>query len=295
MTDRETDSTFARRMLGRQLRNLRETSGVSVQAARKAIGVGHQTLWRLETGQSTRISALQVRELCRIYKAPKEVTDVLLDLLSGLSYKSWWHAYREAVPKDFDLYLGLEVAASRFLTYAPTLLPGLVQTQPYRRAMIWTSNPGMRTVEVEQHIEIATRRQSRLHDDPNLEVEILVSEAALRHQVGGPAVMAEQLEYLAELSELPKVSIKAVPFTATHVGLDAGLFVLLEFPPHRTAWLSEPPVVYVQGYTSDQYLERPEEIDRYQMAAAGIRRVALDEDRTRDLVKKIAKEHHEQR
>lgn len=82
---------------------------------------------------------------------------------------------------------------------------------------------------------------------------------------------------------------------AAHLGLDAGLFVLLEFPPHRTPWLSEPPIVYVQGYTSDRYLERPEEIDRYQTAADGIRRVALDEVRTRDLVRKIAKEHHEQR
>ncbi|WP_218019630.1 helix-turn-helix domain-containing protein, partial [Nocardia flavorosea] len=86
MADKATDSTFARRMLGRQLRHLRETSGVSVETAKKAIGVGHQTLWRLETGQSTRISALQVRELCRIYKAPKEVEDVLLDLVGGLSY-----------------------------------------------------------------------------------------------------------------------------------------------------------------------------------------------------------------
>ncbi|MGI5217683.1 helix-turn-helix domain-containing protein [Nocardia sp. CA-290969] len=295
MTDRETDSTFARRMLGRQLRHLRETSGVSVQTARQAIGVGHQTLWRLETGQSTRISALQVRELCRIYKASQEVTEVLLELLGGLSYKSWWHAYREAVPKDFDLYLGLEIAASRFLSYAPTLLPGLVQTQPYRRAMIWVANPGMSTLEVEQRIEIAARRQSRLREDPNLKVEILVSEAALRHRVGGGAVMAEQLRYLAEASELPNVSVRAVPFSATHVGLDVGLFVLLEFPEQRTAWMSEPPVVYVQGYTSDQYLERPDEIARYQDASIRIGQSALTEDATRDLVLKIAKEHDEQR
>ncbi|WP_280397241.1 helix-turn-helix domain-containing protein [Nocardia carnea] len=295
MTERETDSTFARRMLGRQLRHLRETSGVSVEMARKAIGVGHQTLWRLETGQSTRVSALQVRELCRIYNAPTEVADVLLELVGGLSYKSWWHAYREAVPKDFDLYLGLEVAASKFLSYAPTLLPGLVQTRAYRRAMIWASNPGISTLKVEQHVEITARRQSRIHHDPDLEVEILVGESALRQQVGGPAVMAEQLKYLAETSELRHVSIKAIPFTTTHVGLDVGVFVLLEFPPHRTASLSEPPVVYVQGYTSDQYLERPEEIDRYQTAASSIRRVALDEEKTRELVRTIAREHDEQR
>ncbi|WP_157106148.1 helix-turn-helix domain-containing protein [Nocardia sienata] len=295
MADRETDSTFARRMLGRQLRHLRETSGVSVQTARQAIGVGHQTLWRLETGQSTRISALQVRELCRIYKAPDEVTDVLLELLGGLSYKSWWHAYREAVPKDFDLYLGLEIAASRFVSYASTLLPGLVQTQPYRRAMAWSGNPGMSTIEVEQRIEIAARRQSRLRDDPDLQLEILVSEAALRQRIGGGAVMAEQLRYLAEVSRLPNVSLRAVPFSTTHVGLEVGLFVLLEFPEQRNAWTSEPPVVYVQGYTSDQYLERPEEIARYRDAASRIKQSALGEHETRDLVLKIAEEHDEQR
>ncbi|NKY51056.1 helix-turn-helix domain-containing protein [Nocardia vermiculata] len=282
-------------MLGRQLRHLRETSGVSVDTARKAIGVGHQTLWRLETGQSTRISGLQVRELCRIYRASDDVAEVLLELVGGLSYKSWWYPFREAVPKDFDLYLGLEIAASKFVSYAPTLLPGLVQTQPYRRAMTWAANPGMSTLDVETRIEIATRRQSRLREDPDLTVEIILSEAALRHRVGGGAVMAEQLRYLAEVTMQSNVSIRVVPFSATHVGLEVGLFVLLEFPEQRTAWMSEPPIVYVQGHTSDQYLERPEEIARYQDAVIRIGQSALDEKSTRDLVLTIAKEHDEQR
>ncbi|OQS15976.1 hypothetical protein B0T36_06860 [Nocardia donostiensis] len=290
-----SDSTFARRMLGRQLRHLRETSGVSVEVARKAIGVGAQTIWRFETGQSTRISGLHVRELCRIYGAPSEVTEVLLELVNGLGHKSWWHVYGDAVPKHFDLYLGLEAAASSLVTYQPALLPGLVQTEGYRRAVIWSNYPSMSTLEVERRIEVATRRQARLREDPDFTVEILLSEAVLRHRVGGGAVIANQLRYLAEASGLPNITVRVAPFTATHVGLGVGVFSLLEFPPHPTAWLSEPPVVYVQGYTSAQYLERPEEVSRYSEAVAQIRRVALSEQETRKLVLEIAEEHDEQR
>lgn len=107
--------------------------------------------------------------------------------------------------------------------------------------------------------------------------------------------MAGQLRYLAEVSELPNVSVRVVPFTATSICLEVGLFNILEFPPHKTAWLSEPPVVYVQGYTGARYPERPEEVSRYRTATVRIQRTALSEDATGQLVLQTAAAHDEQR
>ncbi|AVH24028.1 helix-turn-helix domain-containing protein [Nocardia cyriacigeorgica] len=284
------DSTFARRQIGKQLRYLRETSGVSVDVVKKALGVSTQTIWRMETGQPTKIGRLHIKELCRLYGAPESTMLVLLELLEGASRKSWWHAYGDAVPRHFDLYLGLESAASKLVTHQPSLLPGLVQTEEYRRALIWAANPEMPTEEVERRVELATRRQTRLND-PSFEVEILLNEAALRHQVGGWSVMAEQLDHIAAVAELPTVTVRVVPLAKCHIGLAAGRFNILTFPASRTAWLSEPPVVYLEGYASAQYLERPAEVDLYETAAAGIRNASLDRPASRNRVIEIAKEH----
>ncbi|MBF6440340.1 helix-turn-helix domain-containing protein [Nocardia cyriacigeorgica] len=288
------DSTFARRQIGKQLRYLRETSGVSVDVVKKALGVSTQTIWRMETGQPTKIGRLHIKELCRLYGAPESTTLVLLELLEGAARKSWWHAYGDAVPRHFDLYLGLESAAARLVTHQPSMLPGLVQTEEYRRALTWVTNPDMPPAEVERRIELATRRQSRLAD-PHFAVEILLNEAAIRHRVGGGAVMAEQLRHLAKVADLPNVQVRLLPLTKCHLGLVAGVFNLLEFPPSPTAWLSEPPVVYIQGHASAQYLERPAEVELYSSTASSIRKASLDVQASRSLIVQIAEEHRHER
>ncbi|MBF6320237.1 helix-turn-helix domain-containing protein [Nocardia cyriacigeorgica] len=283
------DSTFARRQIGKQLRYLRETSGVSVDVVKKALGVSTQTIWRMETGQPTKIGRLHIKELCRLYGAPESTTLVLLELLEGASRKSWWHAYGDAVPRHFDLYLGLESAASKLVTHQPSLLPGLVQTEEYRRAVIWTANPGMTTLEVERRVELATRRQSRLND-ADFEVEILLNEAALRHQVGGASVMANQLRHLAGMSDLPCLAVRVLPLAKCQIGLEVGRFNILEFPESRTPWLTEPPIVYLEGYATAQYLERPSEVDLYKSAAVAIRKASLDVSASKDMINEIVEE-----
>ncbi|MBF6416253.1 helix-turn-helix domain-containing protein [Nocardia cyriacigeorgica] len=283
------DSTFARRQIGKQLRYLRETSGVSVDVVKKALGVSTQTIWRMETGQPTKIGRLHIKELCRLYGAPESTTRILLELLDGVGRKSWWHAYADAVPKDYDLYLGLEAAASKLITHQPSLLPGLVQTDEYRRALIWMTEPDMPKVDVERRVELASRRRTRLND-PGFEVEILLNEAALRHQVGGEFVMSEQLRHLSKVSESSTVTVRVLPLRKCHIGLDVGVFNLLEFPPNRTPWLSEPPIVYLQGYASAQYLERPTEVELYKSAACVMRKAALSPERSAALINEIAEE-----
>ncbi len=246
----------------------------------------------METGQPVRINRLFIERLCDVYGADDKTTNALLALCDEAKNKSWWHAYSDAIPKDFDLFVGLEQAASTLIGYQPTLLPGLLQTPEYRRALIWVERPTPRTDEVDLRLELAARRQARLTAKTNpAHINVIVNEAALRHAVGGEAVMTAQLDHLAEVGDQPNISIRVVPIDArTHPGLFVGSFTILEFPPHKTTHLTEPPVVYVEGYIGDLYLEKDEEVAQYRDAFADIERMALSREQSRKLFRKIAEE-----
>lgn len=288
-----TGSTLPRRMLARQLRELRENSGVSAEHARQEIGVGKQTLWRMETGQPVRLNPLFIERLCEVYGACEDVTSMLLGLVEEAHRTGWWHAYGDAIPKHFDLFVGLEDAAERIISYQTVLLPGLLQTEEYRRAMIRVDAPTMPRAEVERRIELFARRKARLTNTDNLlAIDAIVDECMLRRPIGGPAVMADQLEHLARVDELPNVSVRVVPLSAeAYGGLAVGPFVLLEFPRHPMAHLTEPPIVYTEGHNGALYLEKADEVKQYQQAYIDLQRCALDESRSRALLSKIAKEH----
>lgn len=290
MTEGGSGSTVPRRMLGRQLRRLRESAGVTVAEACRAIEVSAQTMWRLEGGQSVKLKDIYIRALCALYCASDDDTAALLGLVAETKRSGWWHSYGAMVPAHFDLYMGLEEAAKRITSFQCNLLPGLVQTADYRRAMVWTVHPQMTTAEVERRVELMVKRQQRLADN-RFTLNVLLSESALHHHVGGPAVMAEQLLHLMNVSRSHNASVRVVPLgVGSWAGLQVGHFVLLEFPLHRETKWTEPPVVYVEGYTGALYLDRDNEIQQYRAAIAEITRVALDESDTRDLVTEIARE-----
>ncbi|MEA3532630.1 helix-turn-helix transcriptional regulator [Nocardia sp. CDC192] len=286
-------STIPRRLLARQLRALRDNARVSSETARKEIGVSQQTFWRMETGQPVKINRLFIEHLCKIYGTDEKTKAALLALRDEAQNKSWWHAYSDAIPKDFDLFVGLEQAASSLVGYQPTLLPGLLQTTEYRQALIWVERPNISTAYVNLRLELASRRRDRITSrTAPLNLDVIVNEAALRHAVGGAAVMESQLHHLASVGSRPNVSVRIVPIDArTHPGLFVGAFTILEFPPHKTTHLTEPPVVYVEGYTGDLYLEKGEEVAQYRKAFSDIERSALSREQSRNLFLEIAEEY----
>ncbi|WP_039799443.1 helix-turn-helix domain-containing protein [Nocardia araoensis] len=290
-----TGSSLPRRMLGRQLRELRIKSGVSAEYARDAIDVGKQTLWRMETGQPVRLHPLFIERLCQVYGASEERTAIMLNLVEETKRTGWWHAYGDTIAAEFSLFVELEAVAKRLVSYQTTLLPGLLQTDEYRRALIWVDLPSIPGPEVERRIEMFRQRKARVDNDSNpVLVDAVVDESALRRAIGGPSVMERQLRHLMTVGGRPNVSVRVVPLAAhAYAGLGAGSFVMLDFPKHPTAHLTEPPVVYMQGLTGDLYLEKPEEIRRYRQTYADIQRSALDQERSRTLIDQIAKEYAE--
>ncbi|MFE3442692.1 helix-turn-helix domain-containing protein [Nocardia sp. NPDC059180] len=286
-------STLPQRAAGRELRRLRMRAGKSQTAAGKVIEVSPQTIGRMEDGLPTKLSRVYVNALCDEYVASPAERDRLLTLAGEVEEakkagNGWWRSY--PVEPKFDHYLGLEDAAQKLTTFQLTLLPGLLQTSEYRRDMIWVDNPAIPTAEAEQKVELAMRRQAKL-DEVGFQMEVILSEAVLRHRVGGPAVMARQLRHLTEVGDRDNVSIRVIPLRADgHIGLQVGSFVLFEFPPLPSSRMIEPPVVFVEEYAGHLYLEQETEIQRYHDALDRLRRVALDEQDTRSLILEIAKE-----
>ncbi|WP_280257054.1 helix-turn-helix domain-containing protein [Nocardia wallacei] len=290
------DTNTARRMLGLTLEAMRKQAGISREAAADAIGVARSTLWKIETGQNARLYPVLMQHLCDLYQLTPKETRVITELVKETKATGWWQAFADdAIPKEFGLFVSLEDAAQRITSYQTSLLPGLLHIADYRRALIWTEFPNKPTDEVERMLEVGIKRQDRLtRGSKPLTMQALIDEEALRRTTGSASIMAAQLYHLAEIGSLPNVSIRVVPRSAgTYRALIVGMFVILDFPPHSKAELTMPPVVYVQGFLGDLYLEQRDEVRQYRGVCADIERLALDEAGSRALILRIAKEFAE--
>ncbi len=248
-------------------------------------------IWRVETGQ-TSLRSLDVEMMCRIYGALPDVTEALMGLAKETKARGWWHSYGDAIPEGFNVYIGLEEAASRFAWYESELVPGLFQTEDYARTVIRAGNPGVDDAAIEQGVQVRIARQTlltRVTDPPVFEV--VLNEAVLHRPIGGEKVMARQLERLVEVSELPTVSIKVMPFAAgLHHGVLSGPFQILRFPLNGNGQETEPPTVYVESFTGALFLDKPHEIYRYDTAFTNIWESSLDERASQELITYIARE-----
>ncbi|WP_439675114.1 helix-turn-helix domain-containing protein [Embleya sp. MST-111070] len=291
MSEGTTGSTVPRRQLGRHLRELRGRARLTVRAAAAKLEWSEPKIWRIETGQ-TSLRSLDVEAMCKVYGASEELTKGLMGLAKETKGRGWWHAYGDVIPESFDLYIGLEEAVSSLDWYESDLVPGLFQTADYAKTLIKESNPERDEAEVERRAHVRIERQTlltRVTAAPT--VDVVLSESVLRRPVGGKAIMRAQLERLVELADLDNVGIRIVPFGAgLHHGVMSGPFVIMRFPVQGDGKYTEPPTVYVDGFTGALYLDKPNEIERYDAAFTAIKRAALDQAGSTRLIKAAIKE-----
>jgi transcriptional regulator with XRE-family HTH domain len=287
-----TGSTVPRRQLGRYLRELRNQARLTVRAASRQLEWSEAKMWRIETGQ-TSLRSLDVEAMCKVYGAPQQLTDALMGLAKETKARGWWHAYGDVIPEGFDVYIGLEEAATSLDSYESELVPGLLQTEGYARAIIRSHEDN--EDEIDRRVRLRIERQTlltRTTEPPAL--RLVLSEAVLRRRVDGSAVMAGQLRHLADASELSNVEIRIVPFAAgLHHGVMSGPFVILRFPTNGDGTETEPPTVYADGYTGSLYLDKPGEVERYDGAFENIWKSALDEQASRRLISDMAGDYEQ--
>lgn len=280
----ETGSSVPRRQLGRYLKQAREEAGIALEAAARELEWSRARMYRIEGGQ-TSVRSHDVVLMCQLYKTSEEIREALVSLAKESKSRGWWQAYGDAVPDWFELYVGLEAAASQLRQYEPALIPGLLQTREYAESVL-RSKPGIADPQVAQAVAVRLERQQLLSRrnlrSPRLDV--ILDESVLRRKAPG---MPEQLTHLARAVQAPGVSVRVVPLVTApnHVSL-AGGFVILDFPVRGTR-PAEPTTVYSESLTGALYLDKPGEVSAYVEAWKILEALALDPHQSMELIAKI--------
>ncbi|MGX7672284.1 helix-turn-helix domain-containing protein [Plantactinospora sp. DSM 117369] len=285
-------STVPRRQLGRTLKQLRTEAGVTLDATADALECSRQKIWRIESGLGV-VRGLDVKAMCALYDVRPDLVTALVGLASQTKAKGWWHAYGDAIPEWFELYVGLESASSRLRFFYDAMVPGMLQTREYALA-VYQHQQMISQEELDRAVEVRLQRQSllnrRLPSPPR--VELIIHEAALLRIVGSRETMAAQLRHLLRVDARPNVSIRVLPLAiGLHHGAVAGTFVMLNFPAGNRN-TPEPPVIYCESLTGALYLDRPSELAAYETVWSGLTALALDEGQSIHMIEKIAAEVH---
>ena len=276
--------TVRRRRLGQELRRLREDKGLTAEQVAERLLVSQSKISRLENGRRS-ISQRDVRDLCGVYEVEdRRIVDSLMQMAKDSRQQGWWHAFGD-IP--YSVYIGLETEAASLRTYESLLVPGLLRTPGYGEAVSPGSIPELASEDLEKRIQVRMRRQERVNDpDRPLRLWVVLDESALRRVVGSHLIMREQLEHLVEVSKLPHVTVQVLPYDAgAHAGM-SGTFSILEFDD-----AADSSVVYIEGVTSDLYLEKTNDVHKYTIMYEHLRAQALSAEASREFIAEAAKRH----
>jgi Domain of unknown function (DUF5753) len=242
-------------------------------------------LSRMETGHGAP-SRRDIRDLCALYEVTDEAERKrMMNLAVEGRQAGWWQSYDL---NQFADYVGLEADAVSVRNYQSILIPGLLQTPDYARAVNEAVIPQPDPERLEEQTEVRLRRQERLTQDPPLRFGVILDEAALHRVIGGPAVMETQLRHLVELSQLPNVTLQVIPFSAgAHPAMDS-TFNVLEFAD------AVPGVVYVEGLVGWVYMKRSQDVERYVRVFERLCHIALPPRESVEHIEKAAARHKAQ-
>lgn len=242
--------------VGNTLRGYRLQAEMSAAAAAKAIGVSQPTITRIERGRH-RLTRPQLAALTTTYDIPYAAATELERILPTLGLPDWRQDYGSLLDGPFGDVLGLETGASHIRAFDAQLPLGLLQTEEYAAALMQAA-PYIRRSEVDRRVELRRRRQQGvLNGDQQLVA--VIGEAAVQQLVGGAGVMARQVEHMIELSQLPNVMLRLLPFTAGATAATGASFTILDFPPS----IDLPTVIAVDTLTSALIYEQPERVATY--------------------------------
>ncbi|WP_336050192.1 helix-turn-helix domain-containing protein [Streptomyces sp. CA2R101] len=282
-------STVLGRQLGDELKRLRDASGLTTAQAAEALDCTKGKVSRIENGRV----ALRLPDLTAMLQAYGVVDAEVRDRLASLARKAnrrrregWWNQYGSVLADTYRDYIALEAMASSIRTFQAQLVPGLLQTPEYIRAVTVASQQWQTADEIEAFVQVRLARQERLAGDSPLRIWAVLSEAVLLQQVGGPEVMKTQLQHLLDASENPNVTLQVLPFSRGAHASMFGPYVVLGFPEEGAL-----DVVLADNPTGSMWLEQEAEVARYRDLFRAARTSALSPVESRGIIRRRAKEH----
>jgi transcriptional regulator with XRE-family HTH domain len=275
--------TVRRRRLTSELRRLREAAKLTCEEVAERLECSASKISRIETGRVA-VTPRDVRDLLLIYGVTGSQHDGLMQLARESRQKGWWHAYGDSVQPQLATYLGLESAAAEMRIYRVNRIPGPLQIEAYTRALLASGKVKTTLPEQEQRFALLAERRRQAQANPPT-TWVVLDEAALRRQVGGPDVTRAQTEHLIELSAAPHVYLQVIPFSGgAHVAMDAP-FVILAFPDG-----ADPDVVCVGYATGMLWIEDVAEVRNYNMIFDHLQAAALPFDESVALMISVLKD-----
>lgn len=270
--------TVSRVQLGRRIRQFRDQNGITREQIANRLGWDLTKLSRVEQG-STTLAPAEVDVLVSMF----DLTDTDATELRRLGKEARKRASYGKTPDWARTFVEWEQDSTEFLTWESELIPGLLQTADYARAVIDASVVAAQD-DVDRMVADRLKRQELLTGSQLPEFAAVLSEAALRRMVGGTEVMKAQLDKLKELAALPHVTLQVLPFSSGAHAAMGSSFTVLRL---RDEDLS---VVYLEDLTSADYLEGTKHVRTYRLAFQRLQVAALGEPETVTFVKRVARE-----
>ncbi|MFG2370709.1 helix-turn-helix domain-containing protein [Streptomyces sp. NPDC048504] len=272
------DPSLNRRKLRLALKTARDKRGLTQRDAAEALEWSLSKLIRIEAG-TVSLSVTDLRAMLQEYgvEDPKVVSE-LEEAARGSKGQSWWSEYNDVIAQPFAQYLGYESAANEIRGYHPSLIPGHLQTADYAAALFEVAQPDPKN---QRRIDLRLARQERVLQEDGPKVEMVLDEAALRRQVGGPATLRRQLSFLKELVAEGRATLLALPFTAgAHNSLESSFFLL--------GFQDDEDVLYVEGPGGTlSNRDNRELIAQYQECFEDLKNKSLSEEDTMALIDEL--------
>jgi transcriptional regulator with XRE-family HTH domain len=274
-----------KRTIALSLKKWRLESGRPQKDAAKRLDRTTQHISNLEAGQVPTAADLEL--LLEFYGKADRVAFMRELLSAARKAKNWWTGMSGAVPKWFDLFLGLESGAVELSSFDTAVVPGLLQTRNYATAVL-EGDPDLSDDQVKELVEVRMGRQRILHGDDPVYLHVVLEESVL-HRMRGPAtVMHKQFEHLLEMSRQPRIDLQVLPFDAgANPAQDSGSFIMMKFPPDMEG---DPGLVYLELLTGGHYFEKADEIAEYQRALTRLHSLAASPEGSRGIIERRLKE-----
>lgn len=272
-----------RRRLAAELRRLRTDARLTVEDVAGRLQWPGSKVSRIENRQ-VGVSPRDLRKLLDLYQVQDQAyRDQLLEMGRRATERGWWQSY-SGLPPGLGNLIGLEAEAATIRTYEPELIPGLLQTADYARAVVRAWYPGDTMEQIDRRVEVRLERQEVLtRTDPPPKVGVVLNEGVLARRVGNPEVMRAQLEHLMRERDRANVVIQVLPFSTGEHPAMVGPFTMLTFLDP-----ADPGVIHVENVLGALAMEQPEEIRAYEEVWSALQARAVSPDDSRAVIKTYA-------
>jgi transcriptional regulator with XRE-family HTH domain len=276
----------ARRRLGAELRKLRDQHGLTAEEVGGHLDCHLSKISRLELGKRA-CTKRDFEALMELYEVSESQREALRELMirGRQRVAPWWQAYSDVISASYAEFLTYEAEAGKCCEYQPLLLPGQLQTEDYARAVTGPGFAALGPDQVDSLVEVRLKRQERLREETPLVFAAVITEAALRLQVGGPSVMREQLRALRTAAEAPHVSLRVIPFAAGENGASTGAFTLFGIGNDTDA-----DVAFMESVEGTSFRDDALTLRRLNRLFRNLTEAALTEEGSLELVERIEKE-----